>query len=150
MASPLTHLEEFESVTSRELWCKHVEQQTVALPAQAMRRSMCQGVGNGLKTSSIERDCQVNHVKWCKKMSLVVQLKRSYQEISVCKWSKNRNNNNMHQSQNPVHSHPVQVTKSRCKSARRRVVQESLKTRVTREQFAHAWMSALLISELCE
>ena len=107
--------------------------------AKAMRRSMCQGVGNGLRTPSIERNCRVNHAKWCNKSSLVVQLTRSYLEISVCKWSKNRNNN-MHQSQSPMHCHPVRVTKSRCKSARRLVVQEPLKTRATREEFAHAWI----------
>ena len=71
-----------------------MERQTVAQPAKAMRKFMCQGVGNGLKTSSIERNSQVNHVMWFNKKSLVVQLKRSYQVISVCKWSKKRNNNN--------------------------------------------------------
>ena len=140
VASSLTHLEEFANVTSRELWYKHVERQTVAQPAKATRRLMCQGVGNVLRTSSIERNCQGNHVMLRNKTSLVVQLKRSYQAISVRKWSKNIDN--MRQSRNPVqylHSHPVRVKKKRCKSTRRLVVQESQKTRMTREQFAHAW-----------
>ena len=55
VASPLTHL---ENVTSRELWCKHMEQQTDALLAKAMRRSICQGVGIGLRTPSIGKNCQ--------------------------------------------------------------------------------------------
>ena len=58
VASSLTHLEEFANVTSRELWYKHMERQTVAQPAKATRRFMCQGVGNVLRTSSIERNCQ--------------------------------------------------------------------------------------------
>ena len=62
MVSPLTHLEEFGNVTSRELWCKYMEQQTDALPVKAMDKSMCQGVGNGLKTSLTKRNSQVNHV----------------------------------------------------------------------------------------
>ena len=36
------------------------------------------------------RNCQVNHVKWCNKTSLVGQLKRPYQAITVRKWSKSR------------------------------------------------------------
>ena len=77
-------LEEFANVTSRELWCKHMEQQTDALPVKAMDKSMCQGVGNGLRTSLTKRNSPVNHVKWCSKMSLVVQLNKSYQEIDHC------------------------------------------------------------------
>ena len=59
MASPLTHLEESANATLPELWCKHMEQQTDALPVKAMDKSMCQGVGNGLKTSWTKRNSQV-------------------------------------------------------------------------------------------
>ena len=52
----------------------------------------------------------------------------------------------MNQSQSPVHSHPVRVTKSQCKSARRRAVQETPMTRVKRPLLD---VSAL-INELCE
>ena len=100
------------------------ERQTVVQPAKVMHKFMCQGVVNVLRTSSIERNIGVNQVLWCNKKSLVVRLKRSYQVIS--RWNKNRSN--MRQSQNPVqyhHSHPA--------------VQEPQKTRVTREQSAHAW-----------
>ena len=150
MASSLSHLEEFANVTSREPWCKHTERQTVAQPAKATRRFMCQGVGNGLRTSSIERNCQANHVMWCNRRSLVVQLKRSFQAINVCKSSKNRSNN-MRQSWNPVqhhHSHPVRVTKSRCKSTRR-VVRARIPESDTRTVDPRLEMSTL-ISELCE
>ena len=54
-----------------------------------------------------------------------------------CKWSENHNNN-VHQSQNPVHSHRVRVTKSPCKSARHRAVREIPMTRMKWEQFVHS------------
>ena len=123
-----THLEEFANVTSRELWCKHMEQQTDVLPVKVMDKSMCQGVGNGLRTSLTKRNSQVNHVRWYNKTGQFMRLNKSCQVISACKWSEN--NNNMHQSQNPVHSHPVRVTKSQCKSARHRAVREIPMTRM--------------------
>ena len=92
-------------------------------------KSMCQGVGNGLKTSLTKRNSHVNHVRRYNKTGQIMRLNKSCQVTSVCKWSKNRNNN-MHQSQSPVHSHPVRVTKSQCKSARRRAVQEIPMTRM--------------------
>ena len=82
-----------------------MEQQTDALLVKAMDKSMCQGVGNGLKTSLTKRNSQVNHVRWYRKTDRVIRLNKSCQVISVCKWSKNRNNNNdnnnMHQSPEP-------------------------------------------------
>ena len=50
-----------------------------------------------------ERNSQVNHVRWYSKTGQVMRLNKSCQVFSVCKWSKNRNNN-MHQSQSTVHS----------------------------------------------
>ena len=97
VASPLTHLEEFANVTPRELWCKRMEQQTDALLVKATDKSMCQGVGNGLKTSLNKRNSQVNHVRWYSKTGQLMRLNKSCQVISVCNWSKNHNNN-MHQS----------------------------------------------------
>ena len=93
MASPRTHLEEFANVTSRELWCKHMEQQTDVLPVKVMDKSMCQGVGNGLRTSLTKRNRQVNHVRWYNKTGQVhaaeqfvsgdqcVQMEREPQEL---------------------------------------------------------------------
>ena len=76
MPSPLTHLEQFANVTSQELWCKHMEQQSDALPVKAMDKSMCQGVGNGLKTSLIKRHSQVNHVRWYNMTDQVMRLNK--------------------------------------------------------------------------
>ena len=52
-----------------------------------------------------------------------VQMEQQPQQQQQHRNNNNRNNNNrnnnMHQSRNPVHSPPVRVTKSRCKSAPR-------------------------------
>ena len=77
-------------------------------------------VGNDVKTSLTKRNSQVNHVRWYSKTGQVMRLNKSCQN----------HNNNMHQSQSPMHSHPVRATKSQCKSARRRAVQETPMTRV--------------------
>ena len=116
---------------------RYMEEQTDVLPVKVWT-SMCQGVGNGLRTSLTKGNSQVNHVRWYNKTGQFMLLNKSYQVISACKWSESHNNN-MHQSQSPVHSHPIRVTKSQCKSARHRAVQEIPMTRMTREQFVHAW-----------
>ena len=66
-----------------------------ALPVKAMDKSMCQGVGNGLKTSLTKRNSQVNYVRWYSKTGQIMRLDMSCQVISVCKWSKNHNSNNI-------------------------------------------------------
>ena len=46
----------FANVTSRDLWCKSMARQTFPQPAREIHKSMCKGVENGLRRSSIERN----------------------------------------------------------------------------------------------
>ena len=92
-ASFLTHLEQFANVTSRDLWCKSMARQTVAQPAKEIHKSLCQGVENGLRISSIERNKKVSHVQLCNKRRWDQWPRRPYQFISLRKWNKNHNNN---------------------------------------------------------
>ena len=130
---------------TRALGYERMARQTVAQPAKVMHKSMCQGVENDLKTSSTKRNSQVNHVLWSNKKSSVVRLKRSYQVISVCKWSKNNNNNNnnnMHQSSSS-HEEPMQVNTT---PRRARIPEDESDTRTVRPRLD----MSVLISELCE
>ena len=49
-------------------------QQTGALLVKAMDKSMCQGVGIGLRTSFTKRNSQVNHVRWYSKTGQIMRL----------------------------------------------------------------------------
>ena len=125
-----------------------MERQTVALPAKVVRRSMCQGVGNGLRTSSTERNCQVNHV-------IVVQQDepgRAAEEILPGDQRVQMEPEPQQQQHAPIpepsaqpssssHEEPMQVS-----TTPRRIREDESDTRAVRPRLD---MSAL-ISELCE
>ena len=89
-----------------------------AQPAMVMLKFMCQGVANGLRTSSNERNSLVNRVMWCSRQRRVVQMRKTRRMKSMCQWNKSRINQNMRQSWDPVqyhHNHPVRAARSQCK-----------------------------------
>ena len=61
-------------------------------PAKEIHKSMCQGVENGFRPSSIERNSQTSHVQWRNKKSWDEWLRKPDQLISLCKWNKHNNN----------------------------------------------------------